>query len=608
MKQTPNYNLPQFEAEDKFYKEILNEAYNKIDTAISDLQETFNNSASDGALTTQEVIDARKGKLSLEDKIDDIDNYLENIDNNKISSVSNLNNNIRIDTVFKFETGDSDYDRFQGMCVTSKYIIIGIISASDSNNTYIYFFDKNTYSLIKTKKDYSFKHCNSMTYNEKENTVSIVGLDNTVYIVNAETFDIIKTKTLSHSCVSIAYDKINNCYFIDRGNNTVYCYNADFEEIYNFKVLDTVSRGLTLQGLECHNELLFFPYSSGVEPIGGSNAIFVYDLKGNLIKTYMLGNIGEIEDLAYIDGKLIGNFKQGKFCYIYSLSIFALTKFSKEDYIKGFTAQGNEYLLKSGDNLNDFLIEGSYRANGIGIGGAIINSPTSFNFKLKVECIQNPLWILQTVIDRDNNVYTRIKDDSNNWSDWNLTSTTRKYTISNGNDLNSFTKEGIYTSDSGAITTSLKNIPTNIGYAFRMEVKKLLQSDNVEQTITSRHLNNENNVGIWKRTYNTIDGWGYWYKIEAKIEKNINQGDDLNNYTKIGKYISPNGTITTSLLNAPSGIGYSVILEVIPQYEYTSVMQVLRSRHLNGQTSTGIWVRTYNSTDRWGSWFKIQMT
>lgn len=242
------------------------------------------------------------------------------------------------------------------------------------------------------------------------------------------------------------------------------------------------------------------------------------------------------------------------------------------------------------------------------MGGAIINSPTSFNFKLKVECIQNPLWILQTVIDRDNNVYTRIKDDSNNWSDWNLTSTTRKYTISNGNDLNSFTKEGIYTSDSGAITTSLKNIPTNIGYAFRMEVKKLLQSDNVEQTITSRHLNNENNVGIWKRTYNTIDGWGYWYKIEAKIEKNINQGDDLNNYTKIGKYISPNGTITTSLLNAPSGIGYSVILEVIPQYEYTSVMQVLRSRHLNGQTSTGIWVRTYNSTDRWGSWFKIQMT
>ena len=80
MKQTPNYNLPQFDDEDLFNKEDFNDAFSKIDTAVSDLQETFNTTASDGALTTQEVINARKGKPALVEKIDEIDNNIVNID------------------------------------------------------------------------------------------------------------------------------------------------------------------------------------------------------------------------------------------------------------------------------------------------------------------------------------------------------------------------------------------------------------------------------------------------------------------------------------------------------------------------------------------------
>ena len=88
MKQTPNYNLPQFDGEDLFNKEDFNDAFKKIDTAISDLQETFNTTASGGALTTQEVINARKGKPTLVKKIDEIDNNIVNV-NEKIDEIDN---------------------------------------------------------------------------------------------------------------------------------------------------------------------------------------------------------------------------------------------------------------------------------------------------------------------------------------------------------------------------------------------------------------------------------------------------------------------------------------------------------------------------------------
>lgn len=42
MQQTPNYNLPQFNGDDLFNKESFNDAFRKIDTAISDVQEAVN--------------------------------------------------------------------------------------------------------------------------------------------------------------------------------------------------------------------------------------------------------------------------------------------------------------------------------------------------------------------------------------------------------------------------------------------------------------------------------------------------------------------------------------------------------------------------------------
>ena len=79
MQQTPNYNLPQFAGTDLFNKEDFNDAFNKIDTAISDLQETINNASGNSTFIASEVIDARKGKNTLKEKINEIDTYIGNL-------------------------------------------------------------------------------------------------------------------------------------------------------------------------------------------------------------------------------------------------------------------------------------------------------------------------------------------------------------------------------------------------------------------------------------------------------------------------------------------------------------------------------------------------
>lgn len=82
MKQTPNYNLPQLEADDKFYKEILNEAYEKIDTAISDLQDTINIAGGGSAGVAKDLIEVKKNVENLKNKTTELDNDVDSLENN----------------------------------------------------------------------------------------------------------------------------------------------------------------------------------------------------------------------------------------------------------------------------------------------------------------------------------------------------------------------------------------------------------------------------------------------------------------------------------------------------------------------------------------------
>lgn len=77
---TTNYNLNKFEDTDKFSKDYINANFDIIDVAIGDLQETFSITDSGGALTTQEVIEARGvGNDVLVDRLNKSDEQMADI-------------------------------------------------------------------------------------------------------------------------------------------------------------------------------------------------------------------------------------------------------------------------------------------------------------------------------------------------------------------------------------------------------------------------------------------------------------------------------------------------------------------------------------------------
>lgn len=153
MKNTENYNLPLFESGDKFNKETINEANSKIDLAISDLQETFNIGSVGSGLVTQEVVNARKGKGSLKEKIDEIDTKQEDIFINKIpniqaqidsgvaSNIRNITNSIEIERFYKVATfgikiPNGVYDLYIKVTdgVTEQYVEVKCVFANSIEN------------------------------------------------------------------------------------------------------------------------------------------------------------------------------------------------------------------------------------------------------------------------------------------------------------------------------------------------------------------------------------------------------------------------------------------------------------------------------------------
>ena len=116
------------------------------------------------------------------------------------------------------------------------------------------------------------------------------------------------------------------------------------------------------------------------------------------------------------------------------------------------------------------------------------------------------------------------------------------------------------------------------------------------------------NIGCTKKVFGRDKSTNYRGAFTNDLTSYLQEGDDLNDYKSYySRYVSNNGGITLSLLNAPTGIGYSFVMEVKKQTEDGSLMQVIKSRHLNGTNQTGIWVRTYTNTDGWGLWYKLQM-
>ena len=82
---TKNLKLPQYQNDDLFDMKEVNEAYKIIDKSYKEQNDNYKQaietSTINGAIDNLELIDARKGKRTLGEKISEIDSQLDNIVN-----------------------------------------------------------------------------------------------------------------------------------------------------------------------------------------------------------------------------------------------------------------------------------------------------------------------------------------------------------------------------------------------------------------------------------------------------------------------------------------------------------------------------------------------
>ena len=107
---TNNLKLPQYTEEDLFDMKEVNEAYKIIDESYKEQNDNYKQaietSTIKGAIDNLELIDARKGKRTLGEKISEIDSQLENIENKKVDKttlISVLDFGVVADALYKDE-------------------------------------------------------------------------------------------------------------------------------------------------------------------------------------------------------------------------------------------------------------------------------------------------------------------------------------------------------------------------------------------------------------------------------------------------------------------------------------------------------------------------
>jgi hypothetical protein len=404
---------------------------------------------------------------------------------------------LNLKNLFEFDTESASYKFVQGMGVTGQYIVIAVLDGTDAHNSWLYIFDKNTYELASLPSnpitDRSFGHCNDMTFNPSTNQFLIAACDGTkrLFLLDADTFDTEDTKVMPFEVVGIAYDNQTNQYIIDDGAYTYHIYNGTLTaEVGSFEV---ENYGVTKQGLETHNRLIYAsfydagqttPYQSANDPaMANTGRIYVYTFGGKLVKSYLLPSTmeGEVEGIAYLgNGKFLINYNFGSgICRVYVTDLLTRSNFNALDLL----ALGS-LKVEEGEDLNNLIEPGTYRINGTGIAATLLNCPISVNGKLSVEYINNIDNIMQTVVARDNGIFTRVRDFNGVWSSWKQINMFVFGNLVEGDDLNDFIVPGTYKIFGTGLGSTLINYPSiNNGILI---IEYLQATDCIRQTVKTR--------------------------------------------------------------------------------------------------------------------------
>ncbi len=193
----------------------------------------------------------------------------------------------------------------QGSFTDGKYVYVTLNdgNSEDPNSiSAIRKFDAETGELIKTYENFSFCHCNDMTYNPK--TGEFVVVHNApnrrwISIFDLETMTLKKKLKLDLKIYSMSYDPYENCYWVGiSGGYTFAKLDLDFKQIG--EIYTGFESGFTKQGMDIDSKYIYFLQWK-------KNCIQVYDKSGNYIRQidlpigfYEPENICHIGDVFYI--------------------------------------------------------------------------------------------------------------------------------------------------------------------------------------------------------------------------------------------------------------------------------------------------------------------
>ena len=218
----------------------------------------------------------------------------------------------------------------EGGAITPGYVISSFLKPAGKTNPLV-LLDKASYALISSQlADTDLGHSNGMTYVASRNEIytTPVKTDGVyqIIVLDASTLKVKRRIRVDQYYNSISYDETRDVFFLgNRANSleTATVYSGDLSrKISSFHV----PSNLTHQSSGTWNGLVYFTASeagrsSMYEPVpdgrfrSGDNVIWIYDLYGNLLKTYYIpassdGTHREIEAVMFDNGRMILQFNE----------------------------------------------------------------------------------------------------------------------------------------------------------------------------------------------------------------------------------------------------------------------------------------------------------
>lgn len=226
---------------------------------------------------------------------------------NKVNANDILNLN---EPVIEFPSIDN-YS-LQGFTTTDKYLFM-VLNGYDDQKSMIKVYNLNDYTLVSSYDYESLGHANDVTYNSNNKMIYVLagGGSNSLFEFDSIDFKYTRTIELELPGRSITYMDDSNTYAIRTVTNG---FKLDKDlKLYNkmpFIVGMNIKNDLGRQGWAYYNEHIYYSNWSWIRLGGdGANIIFVYDDKGkNVDVLYTDKNIGEIEDIAFYNDKMILGF------------------------------------------------------------------------------------------------------------------------------------------------------------------------------------------------------------------------------------------------------------------------------------------------------------